>query len=250
MTATAERTRLEILRAKEVELTAEKDAVRERLASYPAKIAAEREQAWYSKPSKRPLTQLNSPLQKLIDADAKDAKILAGLEADLSAMRSVIAEEDLRVREQETAEARAQLELLHDKEEAVYQRGGEALAALASVWNELVEILEEASQLAAANRLEAGILAVEPVPPTFKSWLNLLLVAATDPDVRAEPVVREETETGNFGGVYETRPVGLVTTEVRRRLDARDRLFHLIKPLGDVVLKPQLSGRIPTITSE
>jgi hypothetical protein len=34
-----------------------------------------------------------------------------------------------------------------------------------------------------------------------------------------------------------------VTTEVRRRLDAHDRLFHLIKPLGDVVLKLQLSGR-------
>jgi hypothetical protein len=100
------------------------------------------------------------------------------------------------------------------------------------------------------NRIEAGILAVEPVPPTFKSFLDLLHVAATDPAVRAEPHVQAMTETGNYDGVYKTRPAGLVTTEVRRRLDAHDRLFHLIKPLGDVVLKLQLSARIPTITSE
>jgi hypothetical protein len=68
--------------------------------------------------------------------------------------------------------------------------------------------------------------------------------------VIAEESVQAMTETGNYDGVYETRPAGLVTTEVRRRLDAHDRLFHLIKPLGDVVLKLQLSGRIPTITSE
>jgi hypothetical protein len=79
--------------------------------------------------------------------------------------------------------------------------------------------------------------------------------------VHAAPHVQELTETGIFGrrdeqgnalpGAYiDTRPVGTQTTEVRRRLDEHDRLFHLIPALGNIVRALQLSGRIPTITAE
>jgi hypothetical protein len=136
----------------------------------------------------------------------------------------------------------------------VYRRAGILIEDLAGSWNELVEILEEASQLAAANRLEApGILAVEPVPSTFKSWLNLLLVAATDPAVHAPPHVQAMTETGIYGdrhggASYETRPAGTQTIEVRRRLDAHDRLIHLLPDLRDIVRSLNLSGKIPTVS--
>jgi hypothetical protein len=67
--------------------------------------------------------------------------------------------------------------------------------------------------------------------------------------------VIELTETGIYGNghggaSYETRPAGIQTTEVRRKLDHADRLFHLIPALGGVVRALQLSGRIPTITAE
>jgi hypothetical protein len=259
MTATIERTRLEALREREVELAAERDAVMNRLEGYPAAIAAEREQSWYSNQKNRPLAKLNSKLSKLIDADAKDAAALAGLNADLSAVRSLIEQEDAKVREQETAEVRAQLEQMHVKEENVYQRAGELLGDLAGAWNELVEIVEEESQVAAANRLEApGILAIEPVPSTFKAFLLLLHTAATDPAVHAAPHVQELTDFGIFGrrdehgnalpgAYYDSRPAGTKTTIVRRKLDENDRLFHLIEPLGSIVRKLQLSGRVSTI---
>jgi hypothetical protein len=177
--AATERTRLEALREKEVELASERDAVMNRLEGYPAAIASEREQSWYSNQKNRPLAKLNSKLSKLIDADAKDAAALAGLNADLSAVRNLIAQEDAKVREQETAEARKQLELLHKQEEGAWTKAGEVFAELAGVWNELVEIVEEESQVATANHLEAapGILAVEPVPSTFKAFLLLLHTA-------------------------------------------------------------------------
>ena len=149
---------------------------------------------------------------------------------------------------------------MHVKEEKAYQRAGELLSDLAAVWNELVEIVEEESQIAAANRLDPpGILAVEPVPADFKAFLSLLRVAATDPAVHAAPHVQELTETGIFGrrdsdgnalpGAYfDTRPAGTKTTIVRRKLDEHDRLFHLVKPLGSILRELQLGGRVPTIT--
>jgi hypothetical protein len=244
VTATAERTRLDTLREQEVTLAEQAAQLLEKINTYPAKIRAAREEAFYVKPSKRPLAQLNSPLQKLIDAEKADVVKLNGLQADLGAVRNVIQQEDLRVRELETASARAQLTALNVKEEAIYKRAGEAFADLAGVWNELVQILEEESQVAEANGLEApGVLAVEPVPSTFKSFLLLLLTAATDPTVRMPPHVQELTETGNYGGFYETRPAGTKTTEVRRRLDHGDRLFHLLPDLRDAVRSVNLSGK-------
>jgi hypothetical protein len=261
MTATIEGTRLDALREKEIELAAEVDVVRNRLEGYPAAIAAEREQSWFSNQKNRPLAKLNSPLQKLIDSEKADVAMLNGLQADLAAVRNVIQQEDVRVRERETKEARAQLEQLNVREEAAWKRGGEVLVELAGVWNELVAIVEEESRVATANRLETGILAVEPVPSTFKAFLLLLHTAATDPAVHAAPHVQELTETGIFGrrdengnalpGAYfDTRPAGTQTTIVRRKLDENDRLFHLIPALGSIVRKMQLSGRIPTIAAE
>ena len=59
----------------------------------------------------------------------------------------------------------------------------ELFGELAGVWNELVEIVEEESQVATANRLEApGILAVEPMPSTFRTFLLLSRpLSARDP---------------------------------------------------------------------
>jgi hypothetical protein len=260
MTAvTAERTRLEALREKEIELAAERDAVMNRLEGYPAAIAAEREHSWYSNQRNRPLAKLNSKLSRLIEADAKDATALAGLNADLSAGRSLIEQEDAKVREQETAEAREQLAVLHAEEEAVWKQAGEIIGQLADAWNALVGVVEKESQAAVANGLDSHIPAVEPVPSDFKTFLSLLRVAATDPAVHAAPHVQEVTETGIFGrrdengnalpGAYfDTRPAGTQTTIVRRKLDEHDRLFHLIPALGSIVRKLQPSGRIPTIT--
>jgi hypothetical protein len=249
---------LDQLRAREAELVEKVDVTRSRLDEYPAKIAEENRELVYA--GKRPLTQLNSPLQKLRDAERKDATTLTTLGGELSAIRSVIAEESERLALEATAEARAALEVLHVKEEAAWQRGGELLGELAGAWNSLVEIVEEESQVATSNRLEApGILAVEPVPSTFKAFLSLLHVAATDPAVHAEPHVQELSETGIFGrrdeqgnalpgAYYDTRPVGTQTTEVRRKLDEHDRLFHLIPDLRGIVARLTPSGRIPTIT--
>jgi chaperonin cofactor prefoldin len=132
--ATTERTRLETLQEQEVKLAEQVEQLREKIATYPDRIAKERESAWYAKPSKRPLAQLNSPLQKLLDAEKGDVATLNGLQQDLSAVRNVIQQEDVRVREQEIAEARAALEVLHVKEEGIWKRAGEAFAEMASVW--------------------------------------------------------------------------------------------------------------------
>jgi hypothetical protein len=243
------------LRARETELAQRVEDTRERLSQYSRLIAEARREAVYAGKA-RPGGELTGPVETLRKKERQDASALPGLEGDLSAVRSVIAEESARLALEETAEARATLQKLHKQEEAVYQRAGELISELAGIWNSLVEILEEESKIAAANRLEApGVLAVEPAPSTFKSWLDLLHTAATDPAVHAPPHLQELTETGIYGNghggaSYETRPAGTQITEVRRRLDAHDRLFHLIPALGGVVRKLQLSGRIPTITSE
>jgi hypothetical protein len=239
---------LDQLRVREAELAEQVEATRGRLSEYSTLIAEARREAVYAGKA-RPGGELGGAVRTLIDKDRKDATALIGLEGDLSAVRSVIAEEAARQAEEATASARAQLAEFHVKEEAIYQRGGEAFAALASIWNELMEIAEEESRVAAANGLEPpGILSVEPVPSTFKSFLDLLYVAATDPTVHAPPHVQELTETGNYGGVYETRPAGTKTTEVRRRLDHGDRLHGLIPDLRGIVQRLSLSGNIPTIS--
>jgi hypothetical protein len=254
-TVTKPRVDLAQLRVREADLAERVEATRNRLNEYSGLIAQARREAVYAGKA-RPGGELTGPVETLRKKERQDASALPGLEGDLSAVRSVIEEESARLALEKTAEARATLQKLHKQEESVYQRAGILIEDLAGVWNELVEILEEASQVATANRIEApGVLAVEPVPSTFSAFLSLLRVAATDPEVRAEPHVIALTETGIYGNghggaSYETRPVATQTTEVRRRLDEHDRLFHLIPALGNIVRALQLSGRIPTITAE
>jgi hypothetical protein len=257
--ATKTKVDLDQLRSRGAELAEQVEATRGRLSEYSTLIAEARREAVYAGKA-RPGGELGGSVRTLVDKDRKDATALIGLEGDLSAVRSVIAEETSRLALEETAEARAQLATLHEQEEAVWSRAGEAFGDLAGVWNELVQVLEEESRVATANGLEApGILAVEPAPSTFKAFLLLLHTAATDPAVHAAPHVQELTETGIFGrrdeqgnalpGAYfDTRPAGTKTTIVRRKLDEHDRLFHLIPALGSIVRKLQLSGGIPTIT--
>jgi hypothetical protein len=246
MTATIERSKLELLREQEATLAEQVELLIEKIAPYPEQIRAAREEAFYAKPSKRPLASLNSPLQKLIDAEKADVVKLNGLQADLAAVR----QEDVRVREQETAEARAQLEQLSAREETVWQRAGELLGELAATWNDYIAVAEESDKIAGESGIGAGVLAVEPAPLSFRSFLLLLHTAATDPAVRAEPHVQELTETGNYNGRYETHPAGTKTTEVRRRLDERDVLYRVVPDLRSVVHRLQLSGRVSTIASE
>jgi hypothetical protein len=245
--ATEMKVDLDQLRAREGELVEKVEAKRTSLDEYPAKIAEENRNLVYA--GKRPLTQLNSPLQKLLDAQKKDATTLTTLEGELSAVRSVIEVEAIRQSEEETAEARVQIAEMHVKEEAIWKQASEAFAEMASVWNKYVSQAEESSKFAHENGLDPSTaLAVVPAPLSFRSWLLLLHVASTDPTVHAPPHVQEMFETGNYNGRYETHPAPAKVTEVRRKLDHGDRLFHLIKPLGGVVRALNLSGRIPTIT--
>jgi hypothetical protein len=263
MTETIERTRLDALREKEAEVAAEVDTVRNRLEGYPAAQATEREHSWYSNQKNHPLSKLNTPLQKLIDAEKKDVATLNGLNQDLSAIRNVIAQEDGRVREQETAEARAQLEQLHRQEEDVWTKAGELLESMATVWNSYVAQVEQSHQFASANGLESSdALAVIPGPSSFREFFDLLLTAATSDEVRSEPHTEQLVDSGIYGrrdengndiggATYDTRIVGMRTLETRRRLDERDVLYYVVPDLRSVVFRRlSLSGRAPKFTAE
>jgi hypothetical protein len=258
--ATKTRVDLDQLRSREAELAEKVEATRSRLSEYPVKIVEANLELVYA--GKRPLTQLNSPLQKLRDAEKKDVTTLVTLEGELSAVRTVIAEEAQRVTEEETAEARRQLEQLHKQEEGVYQRAGELFASLADVWNELVEIIESEDRFVQASKLEgSGVLAVEPTPANFKTFLLLLHTAATAEDVRSAPHTEEIVDSGIYGrrdkdgndiggATYDTKTVGTRTRETRRRLDERDVLFNAVPDLRSVVRALSLSGRVPKFTAE
>jgi hypothetical protein len=261
MTATVEGTKLELLQAKEAELAIAVDEARARVAAYPDQLHEARSRAIYAKPNVRPGAELNSEVSKLNAKEKKDLDRLRALEADLAACRGVLAIEAQRVTEEATAEAREQLEQLHVREESVWSRGGELIGQLAGVWNDLVTVVEEESQLAAANGLDSHIPAVEPVPANFKMFLSLLRVVALDPEVRAAPHSEQIVDSGIYGrrdaegnsiggATYDTRVVGTREIEVRRRLDRDDRLIHLVPDLRDVVRRIGPLGHVPTLTSE
>jgi hypothetical protein len=170
----------------------------------------------------------------------------------------VITTEAARVHEEEAAEARKQLELLHKQEEGVYKRAGELFASLADVWNDLVGVIESEDQFVQANKLEGGALAVEPTPASFKAFLLLLHGAATDADVRSAPHTEEVVGSGIYGlrdsegndlggAVWDTRVVGTRTLETRRRLDAHDILFNAVPDLRAVVRALSFVGPCPQI---
>jgi hypothetical protein len=259
--ATKPKVDLDQLRAREAELAERVEATRARLSEYSTSIAEARREAVYAGKA-RPGGELAGPVERLRKKERQDASALPGLEGDLSAVRSVIAEESARLAEAETAEARKQLEQLHEQEEGVYQRAGVLFASLADVWNELVEIIESEDQFVQANKLEgSGVLAVEPTPASFRAFLLLLHSAATDADVRAEPHTEQLVDSGIYGrrdengndiggATYDTRIVGTRTLETRRRLDERDVLFNVVPDLRSVVRALSVSGRIPKFTSE
>jgi hypothetical protein len=262
MTATTERPKLDVLRAKEAELAIEVDAAHARIAEYPQLLHDARSRAVYAKPNVRPGAELNGEVAKITARERKDLGALNGLEGDLSAVRSVIAVEAARVAEEETAAARAQQAEYRDQEEAVWNRAGELIGELATVWNDYVQVAEEEDRLAQASGLAgSGILAIEPAPSTFKAFLLLLLSASTDADVRSEPHTEQFVDSGIYGrrdsdgndiggAVYDTRIVGTRTRETRRRLDERDVLYHVVPDLRSVVRKLSLSGRVSKFTAE
>jgi hypothetical protein len=253
---------LELLQAKEAELAIAVEEARARIAAYPEQLHEARSRAIYAKPNVRPGAELNSEVSKLNAKEKKDLDGLRALESDLSACRGVLAVEAQRVTEERNAVARAQLEQLNERELAVWKRGSELFAALADVWNDLVQIIETEDRFVQTNGLEgSSVLAVEPTPSTFKAFLLLLHSAATDDDVRAEPRVEQLMDSGIYGrrdengndiggAFYDTRPAGTRTIETRRRLDARDVLFNVVPDLRSVVRALNLSGRVPKFTAE
>jgi hypothetical protein len=192
----------------------------------------------------------------LLDAEKSDVTKLNGLQADLSAVRSVIQGEDVKVREQETQAARAALGLLHEQEEAIWKQAGSILSEFASLWNKYVDLAEEEDRFALANGLDSSSsLAVVSAPLSFKDFLRLLHRAATDPEVRLEPHEEQQIDAGAFrtehGGVaYDVRPAGTRLVEVRRKLDYADRLYGLIPDLRGVVRRLSLSGRVSKFKAE
>jgi hypothetical protein len=258
-TATAERSKLELLRAREAELAIAVDEARARIALYPEQLHEARSRAIYAKPNVRPGAEINGEVAKITAKERKEVASLNGLQGDLGAVRSLIVTEAARVHEEETAEARKRLEQLHEQEEGVWTKAGEVFGELASVWNKYVALAEESSKFAYESGLDGpGVLAVEPAPMSFRSFLLLLHTASTDEAVRAQPFIEQLSETGIFGrrdeqgndiggAFYDTRPAGTRTVETRRRLDDQDRLYRLIPDLRSVVHRSQLSGRVPTI---
>jgi hypothetical protein len=113
-----------------------------------------------------------------------------------------------------------------------------------------------------ASKLEgSGVLAVEPTPTNFKAFLLLLLSAATDADVRAEPHTEQLVDSGIYGrrdsdgndlggAIYDTKVVGSRTIETRRRLDDRDVLYRVVPDLRSVLRRLSLSSRVPKFTAE
>jgi hypothetical protein len=237
-TATAP-TDLERLRQQEAELVTLHEQVTARLRSYP-EIREERERSIFV--GRRPLETKGSPLAKLLADDRKDAEVVRHIEADLSAVRSVIEREDVRVREQKVAEARELLEQSHEKAEQAWKRAGGKFAELVKIWNEIIELDEEAARIARAGGIQGqGIAAVEPTPETFGDLLGLLVDVCLDPTgQRRTPDYEEQlvdsgpvrTETGEL--VHRIRRAGTRLVQVCRPADHRDRLFHLL---------PNLRGR-------
>jgi hypothetical protein len=86
---------------------------------------------------------------------------LRSLEQDLSTIRAVVAKEDARIREEETAEARKALNKLHAQEEEIWRRTGEAFAELVACWNDYLEVAARADSLLMESGLDGRVL-VEP----------------------------------------------------------------------------------------
>ena len=185
-TATVERSRLTTLQEQEATLAEQAAQLLEKINTYPARIKAAREEAIFQRPSKRPLATLNSPLHRLMEAEKKDVVTHNGLQADLTAIRNVLAQEDAKVRDQEKAAALAQAQELRSKEEAIWRQAGSVLEQLATCFNEYAEQVEEAHRFTSSHGLERSeALAVVPGVDSFKAFVDLLVTAALNEEVRA-----------------------------------------------------------------
>jgi hypothetical protein len=171
--ATKTKVGLDQLRSREAELAEQVEATRSRLSEYSTLIAEARREAVYAGKA-RPGGELGGSVRTLTDKERKDATALIGLEGDLSATRSVIAEEAARLAEEATAEAREQLKQLNAREETVWQRAGELFGELAATWNDYIAVAEESDKRSGESGIGAGVLAVEPAPLSFRSFLLLL----------------------------------------------------------------------------
>jgi hypothetical protein len=250
MTATAERTKLDTLRAKEADLTIEVEAARARIAEYPALLHDARSRAIYANPNVRPGAELNGEVAKITARERKDLAALNGLESDISAVRSVLAVESQRESERTADATRKQLAKRHELEESSWAHAGSVFAELANAWDRYLTLREESTSYARSNGLDAtDALAVRPAPASFREFIALLLAASTDEDVRSEPHTEELVDSGIYGrrgsngedlggAVYDTRVVGTRTFDTRRRIDERDILFRVIPDLRSAVRSP------------
>jgi hypothetical protein len=165
------------------------------------------------------------------------------LKRDIAAIRSQIEKKEAQRRAEETVAAREALEHLHKHEVgAVWKPAGEAFSAILNYWNKYAEVAEKADALAVANGLDGRILAVEPAPRDFRSFLVLLLDGCVD-ERNLYRLESEEFQTGELGifgarnadgsdaGYAEYRSVP--RTEVRERRTKLDRDDVLISVLPD-----------------
>jgi hypothetical protein len=137
-----DRTRLAQLRSREAELLAEREAVKQRLSEYDAQEAEARVAAFRSS-AQRPGKALNSPLQKLLDKRRKDEAALPRLEADLSALKLVIAEKTSEQAKAALTDVRRQNREFIERDEAIWQQGVEQTVALRATYGDLAAVAEE-----------------------------------------------------------------------------------------------------------
>jgi hypothetical protein len=245
VTVATHKSKLDMLEEQEVRLSEEVEAARARIAEYPALLHDARSRAVYAKPNIRPGAELNGEVAKLTAKEKKDLASLRSLEQDLSAIRAVRAIEAQRETEKAAEAARAQLAGLHEQEREIWSSAGKLVGELATVWNAYTELAEQESRLARGG---ASAPLVVPGPQSFKSFLDLLLSAATNEEVRAAPVTEQLADIGVFGrrdaqgndiggAEYDVRPAGSRQVEVRKRLDERDVLFNAMPDLRGVVRK-------------
>ncbi len=232
--ATKPKLDLDHLRNREAELAEQVEATRGRLSQYSSLIAEARREAVYAGKA-RPGGELGGSVRTLTDKEKKDATALIGLEGDLSATRSVIAEEVARLAEGELLEIREQDKRERDRQAELLRQAGAKFAELVGIFNELVEAVEEhdRSRTAAKHALPANLAAyldaegqallLSPMPVTFAAFLRMLSDAMLDPNRRG---YREGPRAGGI------------------RLDDREALVELTPDLRETVRRPELGGQI------
>jgi hypothetical protein len=138
--ATETRPDLDTLREQEASMVQELEGVKAWLAEQPEKQRAAREEAFLTI-GKRPLALTNSPPQKLIDAEKKAVAKARSLEADLAAVRSVIAAETQRQAEEVLAD-------VHERDDRERDRQAELIPEAAAAFTDLVEAYSRLLQAA------------------------------------------------------------------------------------------------------